>query len=483
MRNIFMIYFLSILLYSTAYTQINIEVSYSKPLAMFRFLEVISGHDVNTNEQILNYLFEEEDSNLQSVIELFNITNLDYTYTWEEMPDTRKKTRSTYDLLLMNLASTQNVADVPQKLVSIIPYLEIEHLVACLKEIEPYYDAYITQKYASKIQDEINAYQKIQKTLSEKLLLVKELYGAYWPENLPFIISLYPTPGKSGYIYGSPSGNVLICNYLADSQENPEHRIGVALNEACLVFYDAQPIPLQKNIEKWFLLNPSKYAKLSYKYFEESLAASVGNGWLYQQLHKKRDPLPWHSVSIQNEYARALLGLVEDYIQQNRSIDSMFVVECIDIFEATFPKSIYEYEPLLQKANIYATVEDQNYLKNIGSNVRDYFKTRSYEIFSPLKSAETIQSIQESKGSKIFIVDSKYRMYMNYLKTILPDLSENLQQVRVPFKRNQYFSYLNQHGEAILIILSSNNQQLQKIMEHIVNEKYINPDYVMHELN
>lgn len=462
--------------------QIKTEVSYSKPLATFRFLEALSGHDSKMHEQTFDYLFIEEADVFSETIDVFNSINIDYTYVWEKYPDTRKKYRSTYDLLILALATSSTLDELPQKIFGIIPCKDAEYLVDCLEKITPYYDRYITASYKEKTQLEIQKYDGYRDQLHQLLPKMQLFYGTRWPKGLPFIISMYPIPGITGFTNASAHGNALVCNFLADYPSDYETRIGVMSDEAAHVFYDAQPIELQNSIEYWFMQNASKHKEVAYKYFGDGLAVSVGYGWLYGQLKGGIDQGLWSENTFIDRYGKALLPLVNQYIIEQKTIDSAFVSEAINVFEKEFPNSIYEYKPLFKTMTIFSNTEDQNKIKDISKMVKKHFNESEYEFITPLKATQTHTAMARMKGTQFYVVDGRYRSHMNVLKTHIPDLNEKLIKVRVPFKKNQYISFINSENNPILIALISDMKSFDKILHAIEKEQFINPELIFHSL-
>lgn len=462
---------------------INVDVSYSRPLATFRFLETLSGHDPNVNEQIFNYLFSSEDVVLNNTIALFNSINVDYTFVWEDYPNTRRKHRSTYDLLISRLATSKNIQDLPQKLIGIIPYKDLNILLLCLDQISPYYNEYIGHEYLRRTDQEIAKYKTYTPIISESLSLIQQFYSANWPKQLPLVISLLPTPGKAGFTSASPHSNILACTFLTDDSLDYMTRIGVITHEACHVFYDAQPIELQNSIERWFQNHPSLYRDVAYKYFDEGLATAIGNGWMYEKINHKHDTGGWYNNPFIDSYGKALLPLVKYYINETRVIDSFFVDSAIHIFERQFPSSIYEYVPLMNSMTIFSNTGNEYKIKEFSKTIKEHFQVYSYEFITPFKTAESTEAISKKRGTSLFIIENRYRSNMNYLKSVLPELSLKLEHTRVPFKRNQYYSYINNQNEAVIIALISDTKSLEALLKAMKKETYINPDVVFHDLS
>lgn len=463
-------------------SQIPVQVSYSKPLAVFRFLEAISGHDVQLQEKTFDYLFASDQEEIESISQCFNSINTDYTYIWEEFPDTRKKYRSTYDLLIMALATSDQIEDLPQKLFGIIPLKDANDLFWSMKHIAPYYDRYITKTYVDRTQTHLKKYEPYIAQIQSSLQSVQAFYGTLWPENLPFLVSMYPIVGKAGFTSATPHGNTLVCNFLTDDSLDYKTRIGVMVHEAAHVFYDAQPTNLQTMVEYWFDSHPSKHASVAYKYFDEGLATAIGNGWMYESLNGQLDPKPWYNNVFIDQYGKSLLPLVKNYLTDKKQMDSLFIAQAIEIFEKQFPNSIYEYEPLLNTMTIFSNAEEKQKIHAMTKTLKSHFKISSYLFVSPIKSEETKQAIKQTKGTQLYIIDAKYRSHMNFLKTLIPDLSLNLERTRVPFKKNQYYSYIDTQNNPIIIALISGETSLEAIVKAIRKEVFINPDQVFHEV-
>ncbi len=484
MRRFFILFFVFgfVPVIAAQQTQQRFKFVYNKNLSSLRFLETLSGHDTKTDEQTLNYLFSEEDEVLNKIIQTFNEININYSYHWEDFPESRRGYRSTYDLVITTLANSQNLDEVAVRLIGIIPNEDLTKFIYCLKGIAPYYEQFITSKYSKRIEQEISKYQSYAGQLDEVFKKAQTFYGTSWPENVPFIVSMYPIPGKAGFTTADPHGNTIMCSYLIDGEADYKARLGVIAHELNHVLYDQQSISLQVKIEQWFSKNKSAYKQLAYKYFDEGLATAVGNGWGYQFLNGQMDTATWYNNEYINGYAKELYPLVETYINENKTIDSLFVGEAIQLFEKRFGNSMYEYIPLFNSVTIFSNTEDRKKVKGISETIKKYFQMYSYYFVSPIKDDQTNKIMKSSKGTKLFIIDGRYRSNMNYLKQQIPNLEVVLQNVRVPYKRNQYISYVNDEQEAVIIMMIGDLESLDKILKAVSDEKNINIKNPFHEV-
>jgi hypothetical protein len=325
-----------------------IQYKMSKPYCIFNFLETANkGWRTSKNFQEFIVQKTKGDESFSKLCNDFQNIEIDYAYTREEFPKYRRQNRSTYDLLVIALVNSNTLEEFKDRGIGILPLIDHLKLFEILKQVEEnYYNRLVWDENKVKINNQISALDNYSTKSELFFKTLNHFYNSNWRNDVPFIVTLYPIPGEKGGISATPHANSLCVGSLTDSKDY-EKKLSVVLHEIGHVLFDEQSKEFQQDLDKFFNDNKSPYKKYAYSFLDEGLATALGNGYVYKELNGTLDNSSWYNNDYIDGYAKALLPMIEDYINKKQKIDRLFVEKAIDLFAEKFPKSIYDYNILL----------------------------------------------------------------------------------------------------------------------------------------
>ena len=274
---------------------------------------------------------------------------------------------------------------------------------------------------------------------------------------------MYPIPGKKGSTTATPHGNSLCIGVLTDETDYTG-RNGVILHEMCHVLYDEQSKEFQKQLVSYFAENKSEYSKFANAYFDEALATALGNGWAYNNINGKIDEKEWYSDTYIEGFARGIYPLVENYLNESKQIDKVFIDKSIEIFGLKFPNANADYSILLNKLYLYYDNEDEN---EITIPLRKYFRLSNVNSSSPILHPYSIEFLNEGMGNQLVIVNENQKNTLDKLKEIYPELS------KINFENKPLnLSFFDKKGNAVIILIVNNKLEFENLIEQMNKEKY-----------
>ncbi len=319
-----------------------------------------------------------ENDEFKQLVDRYSNINLGYQFKTEECPENRRLYREIKDLLWIATSNSKDIDDFSKRIIGLLSHNSHNELISVLKETEIIYDSLIwkTQKQnIERIENQLSGYKS---QFEELYFKINKFYGTVWNRQIPIKIMLYPIPLEKGITTATQIGNTLICGFLSKNGKDYIGRLGIIIHEMCHMLFDAQPVELKYNIDDWFIQSNSDFNTLAYTYLDEGLATAIGNGWAYQQIHRKIDTLEWYNDEYINGFTHEIFDIVSDYLSEEKRIDEGFVKLTIEEFAKKFPQAIYETQILLNEMQLCANSEGDKEIKLISSSMRQYFNIRSY---------------------------------------------------------------------------------------------------------
>jgi hypothetical protein len=461
----------------------SFEVKYSPVLSLLRYSEAASkvSHYSPTYRKLILEKIGENNNDFKTLVADFQSIRMDYNFEWDQYPRSRHSERTTYDLVNIAAVNAEDLDDFGRRIIGLLPNDDMIHFINCLKKMKPYHDQFL-EGYEKKVKKQIKLYKPYKKKLSFLFSKASSFYGTKWSENIPFVVSLYPIPGKSGATSATPHGNTLVCAILADREKDYLSRLSIVTHEMCHILYDCQSAEKQVNIEKWMKNNTSKYRNLAYQYFDEGMATAIGNGWAFEVLNNRIDTTEWYADEIINQYGHGLFPLVKSYLRAGKEIDSLFVDEAIQIFEKNFPKSINDYNVLMNEVFVTGSFPDAE-LNNVMQVFRDNFRISSSSLSTPLMDAQVAQDLKTSKAAvKIFLFNEDLKKNWEYLKENQPAIAQKFGDVVGTPTTGQYFAFIGDDGQAYIILFYDDLKMLSKMIKQIKNDRYMSPEQPIKEV-
>jgi len=400
-----------------------IQIETNKTLGLFSFLETSSGK-LGTSSSFRKYINEsyKQDKKFNKLVDSYSKLNLDYSIKRQEFPEKRASFTTTKDLLWIAASNSNSIDDFNQRIIGILPHQTQIQFVELLHNSESYYNDLIWNKEQDNILRIQNQLDDYKDQISDLFLRISQFYNTSWNTSIPFKIVLYPIPLKNGNTTAIPKGNALICGFLAHNENDYKSQLGIIIHEMCHILYKEQNPNFQHQIDQWFANSSSPYASLAYSYTNEGLATVLGNGWAYKQIHKSLDPKEWYNNKHIDGFAHSLFPLIEQYLNDGKSIDQDFVNKSIELFAQTFPKATVETAILMNSLQLYANTEEETEINEISNSIHNYFNIRSMWFSTPILSIESKEKFDKKETTKLFIIDSDNANTIAGLQEYFPNL-------------------------------------------------------------
>lgn len=438
----------------------------SEVYSLFNFMETAAkkqGTSSNYRQYIDSKLSGDKD--FQKLANKFKSLDFNEGIVRQDYPKGRNYRKSYLTLLIVQSLKSKDLSDFNERITGLLPVNEQLKLFNVLKNAQPYFRKYVWNDNELKIKKQIAELKKYKDLSSQMFVKFNKFYKSSWEQEIPFYVTLYPIPGKSGSTVSTPHGNALCIGTLTDASDI-EGTLSVTMHEMCHILYQEQSREVQFEQEKYFNENPSQYSKLAYSYFNEAVATALGNGYAWKVLKKGvLDKGEWYNNPTINLFAKAIYPMTEKYLDENKSIDKNFIDEAIKKFSETFPDSIYEYNQNFNTVNIFTDDIDGNY---IFDQFFEYFDANNVGVSSPMKNISQSPKLLADTSSFIIILDKEQKEYLEELKTVFPEMKN------VNYDKSaQNISFLDAKGRMIVLLFINKKEDLKSAMEKLSKHQKI----------
>jgi len=447
-----------------------VQTKFSKPFAIIKFLNTaVGGHGTSiTFKHQIDTSFLGKDVAFQNLVEEYQSIQLDYNYVKQQYPINRKHTTSTWDLLCVAAISSNTTEEFLNRIIGIYPnldYLKLKHVVT---ETEPFYDRFIYKAYKSNVDNRLRELQGLTPKLNDLFEKFKLFYGSSWDKSIPFNLAIYPIIGRSGQTTATPHANCLEMGVLTN-EEDVFDLLSIGMHEMSHVLFEEQPLLLQQQLDSAFTDTITPYTKFAYHYIDEALATALGNGYAYKELTGELDSSEWYNDSYINAYAKAIFPLVEEYINSKKQINKAFITKAISLFEQTFPKASYDFDPLMMTTDIYFEDDASKEIDDIEAVLHNTFRIYNSNTSIPINDRASLSNIKDSKETQTIIIHKNQSQNLAKLKMIFKNLAV------VPFQKNMIISFSDHNKRAVIIIVAENKQKAIDGIKFMKHQKEINP--------
>lgn len=459
---------------SLAQSQDIVMFRISKVHCLLNFLETMNNGQ-GTSPTLRNYFneqLEKDDTAFANIVDLYKSIDLDYTFLREEYPEHRHRHRSIQRIIFSAAIKSENLSDFNERTIGILPNSDQQKLLAAMRLAMPYYDRVIWKPHYEDLEKQMNRLQAYKSQTNEIFVQLRNFYQSEWSEEFSFIVALYPIPGKSGNSTATPYGNALQVGVLTQETSAPQ-RMAVVIHEMAHVLYDEQSKEFQHRIENLYLNHPSLYGKLTYTYMDEALATACGNGWAYEQLAGEADTGSWYNNEHIDGAAHAIYPLVESYIENGKSIDSIFIDKSITAFAEAFPKAIHEYSILMTELYLYADADSREEREVIHSALRKHFKAYSISTSTPINDKNSLHSMKHANATQLIILHDQPEANLEKIREIFPESRRWLSE-----KKDKQFilSFIDANKRAVIILKVDQLTELPTLFDRMEKEQYIQSD-------
>lgn len=439
----------------------------SKPYCILNFMETAIGSP-GTSSTLKKFIDEKTatDAGFNTLCENFSKITLHYNISRDGFPESRNQNGSTYNILAMNAVNAKDLADFKIKCMGLLPLNDNQKLFAVLSEAEKVYDQIIWNVYRKDLEKQRDSLAKFTKFNTETFSAFAAFYQTSWTNDIPLQVAIYPIPGKTGSTTATPHVNSLCVGVLTNETDYVS-RNGVVLHEMCHILFNEQSAEVQNNIEGYFTKNPSPYAKIAYSFLDESLATALGNGWTYKKSTGKEDETNWYNNTTIDGFAKAMYPAINQYLDAKKPIDQEFVNQAITAFADKFPKSLYDYEIGMNGLMLYTEFEDN---KIIRTDLRKQFRVAGLSISSPVLHSYSLESMNSSTVSQMFIINQNHQEIISKLKEIFPEIS-NFNYAG----KAENLAFIDKKGRTVIMMFLADMNELKPQLQKMKEAHYFDP--------
>ncbi|MGC4040778.1 MAG: hypothetical protein QM710_08370 [Flavobacterium sp.] len=366
----------------------------------------------------------------------------------------------------MNAVNAKDLADFKIKCMGLLPLNDNQRLFAVLSEAEKTYDRIIWKDYEAKIKNQLKQLSKLTGFNTEVFNAFAGFYQTSWTNDIPFQVAIYPIPGKSGSTTATPHVNSL-CVGVLTGEIDYVSRNGVVLHEMCHILFNEQSAEMQNKIEDYFNQNPSPYSKIAYSFLDEALATALGNGWTYKKSTGKEDDTDWYDNATIDGFAKAMYPEINHYLEAKRPIDKEFIDNAVIVFAAKFPKSIYDYGISLNGLVLYTEFEDNTIVK---TDLRKQFRVAGLTISSPILHPYSLESMNESKLTQMFVINQNHKEITGKLKEVFPEISDFNYM-----GKTENLTFIDKKGRTVIMLFLTDIAELKAQLQKMKEVQYFDP--------
>ena len=337
-------------------------VEVSRTHCLVRFVQTLAGN--NGTYPGTRRAFEKTRFNTPAAQRwLRRYRRLDYepVITAEGYPATRLAGSSS--VMASYLAASAQAAGLPDLLsrtVGLLPNETLLSLDSVYRYFTPAFDTLAWQPQAVELGRQQAALSQYltDRNLMAQFGRLRAFYGSVWPDALPYRVLLNPQldAGQDFTNKATVLGNLVLLNCHPASRDFVAGST-IMLHEMAHSLSVQQRRGLQKQIEGWYLKNPSPNRRYAYNLMEEGLATAAGE-WIHARQTGQPEAGEWYGDDYINRYAHALYPLLSGYVERGQTIDSSFVSQAVATFDRTFPQAGTDYVNLFRSVLYWTNAED-----------------------------------------------------------------------------------------------------------------------------
>ena len=444
-----------------------VQYKISKPLCLLNFVETIVGNEnFITSESFQKYIEQNmtNDSSFKKSLAELNKINESFIFEQKMTIEYRFSNSYSYDSLCAAASVSNDLNEFYNNSKNILSELNHQKLFNILVNAEPYYDKLIWNKYEKALIKKVNNLKKFQPQVNNIFNKLKLFYNSNWQIQKPFIVCFYPELGEFPSHKASVNNN-LIVSAIPIEWDEPALDLSVVVHEICHALYESQALEFKLLLEKLFLNSKSEYKKIAYLYFDEALATACGQGWAYKQIKDKKNSENWYYDEYVDDYSHIIYDLTEGYINKGMEIDSSYIANCIEYFKNKFKKSIYKFDLIFKKINIYT--EDSIGIEEEDKLLVIPYSFNSLEVYLFYTNIDSINSFNESN---IIFVSQNVNEVLLKLCKIFPEHEKYLKDNT---DKNFVLSFFDNKNRPTIIIITDDIDKLEIIIKNIFKKKYI----------
>lgn len=234
----------------------------------------------------------------------------------------------------------------------------------------------------------------------------------------------------------------------------------VLMHEIFHNVYDWQSLEVKKNIESWFLANPSPNSQYAYSLLNEALATAMGNGYIYEGINGKTEKDQWYNMKYIDQMAQAIYPMVKEYANNKKPIDNHFIDAYIKTYDENFPEWTKELDHILTYR--YILTDDENDFSYFIKNYR-YANQSAYG--TPINQ-NSLDKMKQRPITKIIIVSQKNEIKLEWIKNTFPELKNWTYNTKKEFIHTTDLA-----DKTKLIVVNRINSNFKELFENTFKNK------------
>jgi hypothetical protein len=388
---------------------IRFEVQFSKPLAVFVFIQNINLMG-RPNFDVYRTTFLKSEYNTpyyQSLLLSFKSITFNYSFNYNDIP--YKSGFEAVSILKRNLVTTSSLAEFKFRTIGLLPIAQVNQLIEILIAFTPVYEKLIYEAAKPKFDKQVI---EIRNALEKKNIPVyfeeaRKFYRSSWDTTIPLKIILYPLPLSQGF--GATAYSDVAECAIPDSLREFSGVLSVLLHEASHLLYEEQPAATHFQLKEWIKKQPSRYNRFAELLVNESWATAIANGYFTEKLRDSLNPGSWYYQKYINLMAKAIFPQLKQYLQTGKAVDEVFVSHYVRIFHDSAGRWMYELPFLMTYRSVLSDnrshFDTLDLLYRYGTEV-NYYTGFTKESFSQLK----------DRPVKFVIVSNDNATKLDYIK-------------------------------------------------------------------
>jgi hypothetical protein len=313
-----------------------------------------------------------------------------------------------YHAFLTEAIQSESLKDLDKRTKAIIKPDAYAELFRILREFEPIYEEVVWKPFYDQFKEQTDELKKIYFKNGEHLTkTIAKFYGYSIDPKEILWVGFYPIIQKKGPTQAESMGRSQSVGILIDEKDHVG-RMGVILHEFGHYFYHERPAEMNMRMTHTFQLNSSAYSTFANVYFDEAVAAAVGNGWVVEKILGENKDKSWYNDEIIEGYARMIYPMVKTYLESEKVMDEAFYDNSIEQFGRAFPEIIERMDIAMMNIFLFSNKKTFSY-NQIKPFLRKTFPNMiGINASSPINVKENVTIITDDpKTTRVFIFSPK----------------------------------------------------------------------------
>ena len=395
---------------------VQFEVRFSKPLAVFYYLQQLKPK-ARANPYRTQFAASRfaTPANV-ALLDSFGSIQTGYEYRYPEYPD-GKIEGSTWYILKRNMILASSLADFRTRSIVVLPSDDLNRIVTAMEAFTPVYDSLVYEPSRATFERQL---RDIEALLTEKRVAalfdgIRVFYRASWDPSIPFLFAFYPRPAGGGFT-ATAYGNVAESELPSDMKDYTGI-LTVMLHEAAHILLDEQQRDAAWEMQRWYSESPAITSHYAKGLMQESWATAVANGFLHERLTGKLNPRSWYNQKYISQMAKQLLPLMRPYLEAGRPMDRALVDGYVNLFERDFRGWLSEWEFLMMGRTVISErpadfdLLDRKFpYRNAQKYLRDF-------------SDASLRELEASGTSKLIVISRDHEATLDRVREVFPELA------------------------------------------------------------